>query len=54
MRADSMMPLTRQTVWSPASWSADGTRHCRRLPRVEREIAALIARRPPPLGEPER
>ena len=28
-RADSTTPSTRQTGWSPASWSAAGTRHCR-------------------------
>src|SRR5258705_8090730 len=27
--ADITTPSTRQTGWSPASWSAAGTRHCR-------------------------
>ena len=29
MRADSTTPSTRPIGWSPASWSAAGTRHCR-------------------------
>src|SRR3974377_663852 len=54
MRADSTMPSTRQTLWSPGGWEARWNEALQAGARAEGEIAALTARRPPPLGEPER
>ena len=51
MPAGGTMPLIQPIGSSLASWRADGTRPCKRLLRLRGDIAALIARRPPPLGE---
>ena len=54
MRAGNTTPSIRPIVWSPASWSGAGTRRSQAVHRIEREIAELDAKRPPPLGEKER
>ena len=54
MPAGSTMLSIRPIGSSPASWSAAGTRRCRLSRGSKAEIATMIARRPPPLGELER
>src|SRR5215831_2516345 len=41
-------------AWWPASWSAAGTEALQAVHRIEGEIAAIVAAKPPSLGERER
>ena len=54
MPVDNTMPSIRPTGSSPASWSGAGTKRLQVLHRIEGDMAAVVARKRPPLGETER
>jgi hypothetical protein len=54
MLVSNTMPSIQPTASWPASWSDAGTQALVAVQRIEGEIAAIVARKPPPLSEPER